>query len=476
MASLPALELGEYALVKKLLVTGQEDSLQYDWLAAAVSARAAIACERLGDYEGALYLLKQSRALAAGMNGTEAFVARLDLNLATTLLALGQPLAAGEKARALVRSPAASAAVRIKARILMGGALYERARSDPQRLEQACRRILAASPQRLVVSISLDGPPQLHDRIRGEQGSFERAVLSFARLRDLGVASYFGMTLSPHNQDRLHETFAALQERIPALRWRDLHHNFIHTSGHYFGNEKMDRLPPARMSELADEIMALRGLPRSPTEALEQFQSALRHQPDEPGLHLGMANSHQLLGDIAAAEACLEKELQVSPDSAQAAVNLGWILEEQNRVPEALMQYRKSLYYNTNHPDLRWNHGLACLMLGDYARGWRDYEFRWQARNKQKPSFDKPEWKGDPLNRRKLLLYTEQGYGDTMMFIRFAQQLGLANNSISIKCHAHLKRLFSAQPELESVVTHDDPLPTHYNHRRPDTHPAETLP
>ncbi len=139
MASLPALELGEYALVKKLLVTGQEDSLQYDWLAAAVSARAAIACERLGDYEGALYLLKQSRALAAGMNGTETFVARLDLNLATTLLALGQPLAAGEKARALVRSPAASAAVRIKARILMGGALYERARSDPQRLEQASR-------------------------------------------------------------------------------------------------------------------------------------------------------------------------------------------------------------------------------------------------------------------------------------------------------------------------------------------------
>jgi len=198
-----------------------------------------------------------------------------------------------------------------------------------------------------------------------------------------------------------------------------------------------------------------------PTEALEHFKTALRHQPDEPGLNLGMANSHQLLGDIAAAEACLEKELQVSPESAQAAVNLGWILEEQNRVPEALMQYRKSLYYNTNHPDLRWNHGLACLMLGDYARGWRDYEFRWQARNKQKPSFDKPEWKGDPLNHRKLLLYTEQGYGDTMMFIRFAQQLGLANNSISIKCHAHLKRLFSAQPELESVVTHDDPLPTH---------------
>ncbi|MEE3180421.1 MAG: CHAT domain-containing protein, partial [Planctomycetota bacterium] len=138
MASLPALELGEYGLVKNLLGAGQ-DELQYDWLAAAVSARAALACERLGDYEGALHFLKHSRRLASAMNATETFVARLDLNLATTLLALGQPLAAGEKARALVRSPSAAAAVRIKARILMGGALYERARSDPQRLEQASR-------------------------------------------------------------------------------------------------------------------------------------------------------------------------------------------------------------------------------------------------------------------------------------------------------------------------------------------------
>ena len=189
-----------------------------------------------------------------------------------------------------------------------------------------------------------------------------------------------------------------------------------------------------------------------PTEALNHFKAAARRQPEEPGIHLGMANSHQLLGDIASAEACLEKELMVSPDSAQAAVNLGWILEEQNRVPEALMQYRKALYYNPNHPDLRWNHGLACLMLGDYARGWRDYEFRWKARNKRKPIYGKPEWKGEPLNNRSLLLHTEQGFGDTIMFLRFAQQMGQANNRIYLQCQPQLRRLFGAQPELEYVV------------------------
>ena len=141
--------------------------------------------------------------------------------------------------------------------------------SDPQRLEQVARRIEAAGPNRLVVSISLDGPPRLHDWIRGEKGSFGSAVASFRRLRALGIATYFGMTLSPNNEGSLHETMAALREQVPSLGWRDLHLNFIHSSAHYFGNEDMKRLAPQRMTELAKEVMKLRGLPRSPTELLE---------------------------------------------------------------------------------------------------------------------------------------------------------------------------------------------------------------
>ena len=198
-----------------------------------------------------------------------------------------------------------------------------------------------------------------------------------------------------------------------------------------------------------------------PTEALEHFKAAARTRPEEPGVHLGMANSHQLLGDNNAAEACLEKELLINPESAQAAVNLGWILEEQNRVPEALMQYRKSLYHHPNHPDLRWNHGLACLALGDYDRGWRDYEFRWPARQKDKPALDKPEWKGEPLQDRSLLLYTEQGFGDSIMFVRFAQQLARAKNRVQLQCQPQLKRLFAAQTELETVVAKGETLPSY---------------
>ena len=202
-----------------------------------------------------------------------------------------------------------------------------------------------------------------------------------------------------------------------------------------------------------------------PTEALEQFKSALRLRPEEPGIHLGMANSHKLLGNLQSAESCLEKELEVCPESTQAAVNLGWLLEEQNRVPEALVQYRKAMYYNTNDANLRWNHGLACLMLGDYSRGWRDYEYRWEARNKQKPKLNTPQWQGEPLNGRRLLLHSEQGFGDTIMFTRFAQQLGSTNESISLQCQPQLKRLLSKQASLNNkVISKKEAVPAHDLH------------
>ena len=191
-----------------------------------------------------------------------------------------------------------------------------------------------------------------------------------------------------------------------------------------------------------------------PTEALEQFKAGIRMRPDEPGLRLGMANAYKLLGDFSSAESLLEDELEVCPESVNASINLGWLLEEQNRIPEALVQYRKAMYYNLNDANLRWNHGLACLALGDFSRGWRDYEYRWTARNKQKPEYNSPAWKGDTLEDRTILLHTEQGFGDSIMFYRFAHNLAEAGLNVILHCQPALKRFFSDQnPNIEVLGT-----------------------
>ena len=159
IASLPALELGEYALVQELL-EGDTEGLGYPWLEAAASARIGSACELLGDFEGALHSLKRSREIAAGAGGSPTFTARLDLTAASVLLALGKPVEAGEKARALVRSSAAPAGIRLRARLLMGGSLYERARDEPERLGQALR-VFAAVERELDAPGAKDFPGRL---------------------------------------------------------------------------------------------------------------------------------------------------------------------------------------------------------------------------------------------------------------------------------------------------------------------------
>ncbi len=69
---------------------------------------------------------------------------------------------------------------------------------------------------KIVVTVSLDGPPEVHDRLKGKKGSWERALETFAALRrEKGVEVFLGMTLQRENIDLRHDTIAAVREHIP---------------------------------------------------------------------------------------------------------------------------------------------------------------------------------------------------------------------------------------------------------------------
>ena len=92
---------------------------------------------------------------------------------------------------------------------------------------------------RLAVSVSLDGPPAIHDRIRNLNDSWNKAVETFASLREMRSSRFnvfLGWTLQAENYDKFQKTFNSVRERIRDIRYDEFHINIVHASSHYYGN------------------------------------------------------------------------------------------------------------------------------------------------------------------------------------------------------------------------------------------------
>lgn len=141
---------------------------------------------------------------------------------------------------------------------------------SPRRTLAAARSMRWPGGPRLAVSVSVDGPPALHDRLRGVPGAFDRAVATLALLRDEpGVDVFAGMTLQPGNVDAIEPTLGALAGRLPGFGADDLHVNVMHRSEHYFGNAEQPTPEAGELQRALTAFVRRKGLPSSPYAAVE---------------------------------------------------------------------------------------------------------------------------------------------------------------------------------------------------------------
>lgn len=118
---------------------------------------------------------------------------------------------------------------------------------------------------RLMVTVSVDGPPAIHDRIRGVSGSWERAVETYRHLRQLQGPRFrvsLGMTLQQANSGAFEETVRAVNERIGTVHYRDFHVNVAHRSEHYYVN--IDRNVFGDQEQILAQMKVIRRLRQEP--------------------------------------------------------------------------------------------------------------------------------------------------------------------------------------------------------------------
>jgi hypothetical protein len=102
---------------------------------------------------------------------------------------------------------------------------------------------------------------------------------------------------------------------------------------------------------------------------------------------------------------------------------------------------------------------MLLLSQERFPEGWAEYEWRWQVQSQPRPAFDRPAWDGAPLPGGTLLLYAEQGVGDTLQFVRYAALAKQRADAVILGCPPALIPLLSRCPGIDRLVATDAPLP-----------------
>ena len=153
------------------------------------------------------------------------------------------------------------------------------------------------------------------------------------------------------------------------------------------------------------------------------------------------------------------KASESAPNHPGPWLNIGYVMERDRRLEEAIGYFERALAADPGGAEAHFNRSLALLAVGRWREGWEEYEWRWQASGFPRPDLGRPEWDGAPLSGRTLLVYTEQGFGDAIQFVRFAATAAARDARIVLRCGPELRELLGSVAGVAATLGPQDPLP-----------------
>ncbi len=203
-------------------------------------------------------------------------------------------------------------------------------------------------------------------------------------------------------------------------------------------------------------------------EALAAADEAIRVAPKR---HEGYTVRAMVLVDFGRfeeVERALATAERLGASSAEHHNTRAVALTEAGRLEEALAAYGRAIAGEPDFPMYWHNRSFVRLALGDFEQGWAEHEIRLKAPRFSRPDFLRlaPLWSGEELRGKRLLLYSEQGHGDTIQFVRYVPIIAERGPHISLVVHEALRRLFADNfPDID--VSSDLGMRTGFDYQAP---------
>jgi tetratricopeptide (TPR) repeat protein/glycosyltransferase involved in cell wall biosynthesis len=194
-------------------------------------------------------------------------------------------------------------------------------------------------------------------------------------------------------------------------------------------------------------------------KAVQYFEKAISIHPKLPETHSNLGLTWHRLNQMDNAIASYHRALEINPDYAIACYNMGFTLEKLGRLTESTQWYEKALAIDPNYIHAHSNLAMTLLLAGDYKRGFMEYEWRLKHDDAEPRDFSSTLWDGQSFYNKRLLIYPEQGYGDSIQFIRYLPEVKKRGGSVILETHKYLVPLFKDLPYIDNFVIHGDPSP-----------------
>jgi len=242
---------------------------------------------------------------------------------------------------------------------------------------------------------------------------------------------------------------------------------------------------------LFHEAMALQRAGRE-GEAIAHYNLSLRHYPDDTAALHNLGILYRRTKKYAASVACYRRVLALDPDNVNTTASLGNALKDWGKLDEALVCHRRAhalrpedasvlhnlgvtlreldqnkealdcfdraLALEPKRGEIAWDRALALLHLGDYENGWPAYEARWALDEHDPPRAPLPAWDGRAAPGKRLILTTEQGFGDTIQFARFIEKARALTGPITLAVREPLHKIMMTVRGVDAVMPRSGPV------------------